>query len=292
MAKYQEAHATPSSFLEFLRRFRRNTSAIVGGGLVLIVVLVAVFASQIAPYDPYEQDIYAAFQVPSRKHLMGTDEFGRDEFSRVAFGARTSLTVGLLVVVVGAGAGTVLGVVSGHFGGRVDAVIGRLFDVLMAFPGILLAMVVLTILGPSLFNALLALAISSIPSFGRVARGQVLSAKENEYVMAALASGCDAWRIMFVHILPNIIAPILVMASLRVAGTILQASTLSFLGLGAQPPTAEWGAMLSTGRDYMRYAPWLTTYPGLAIMVTVLGINLLGDGFRDILDPRLRGQTG
>ncbi len=279
-----------SEFMKNLRRYKKSTSAMVGFAMLLVVVIVAAFAPQFAPHDPIQQNIRASFQPPSAEHWLGTDQYGRDILSRLIFGTRISLTVGILVVVIGAGSGTVIGLIAGWYGGKVDLIISRGFDILLSFPGILLALVILTVLGPSLFNALLALAISSIPRFGRVARGQTLSVRENEYVLSSTASGASNWRIMIRHLLPNIAAPLIVLSTLQVGGTILQAATLSFLGLGAQPPTPEWGMMLSSGRDYMREAPWLTTYPGIAIMFSVLAINLFGDGLRDILDPRLRGE--
>ncbi len=286
----KRGHMDRSEFMKNLRRYKKSTSAMVGLAMLLVVVIVAAFAPQIAPHDPIQQNIRSSFQPPSAEHWLGTDQYGRDILSRLIFGTRISLTVGILVVVIGAGSGTVIGLIAGWYGGKVDVIISRGFDILLSFPGILLALVILTVLGPSLFNALLALAISSIPRFGRVARGQTLSVRENEYVLASTASGASNWRIMIRHLLPNIAAPLIVLSTLQVGGTILQAATLSFLGLGAQPPTPEWGMMLSSGRDYMREAPWLTTYPGIAIMFSVLAINLFGDGLRDILDPRLRGE--
>ena len=226
-------------------------------------------------------------QPPSRAHPFGTDEVGRDVLSRVIYGSRLSLSVGLISVGIGGTAGVTLGLVSGFYGGWLDDVILRIMDLLLAFPGILLALAIVAVLGPGLYNVMLAVGIAATPSFTRVTRGQTLAIRAMDYVTGARAIGCTSVRIMWRYILPNVLPSVIVLATLGLAWAILAASGLSFLGLGAQPPTPEWGAMLSFGRAYLRQAWWITTFPGLAIMVTVLGMNMLGDGLRDALDPKV-----
>jgi peptide/nickel transport system permease protein len=227
-------------------------------------------------------------QPPNARHWLGTDVLGRDLFTRILFGARTSLQTGLISVTIAVAIGVPLGLVSGFYGGLVDRLLMRLVDLMLTFPGILLALVIIAILGPDLFHAMLAVGISASPTYARVVRATVLSAKEQVYVEAARAIGCVNARIMLRHILPNTLASIIVLATLGVAGAIIAAAALSYLGLGARPPEPEWGALLSEGRNYLRVAWWMTTFPGLAIMTAVLSINLVGDGLRDALDPRLR----
>jgi peptide/nickel transport system permease protein len=274
-----------------LRRLVRHRSAMVGLALTILLVVVALTAQWIAPHDPLRQDLVRALQPPSLRNPLGTDEFGRDILSRILFGARISIQVGVLVVVLSGTIGVVLGVVAGYFEGWVDQVISRAIEILLAFPALLLTIAAITVLGPSLINALLAIAFANVPRYARIARATVLSQKRREYVEAARTVGAGHLRIMVMHLLPNVLTPIIVLASLGVAGAILTAASLSFLGLGAQPPEPEWGAMLSSGRSYMRRAWWLTFFPGLAIMLTVFGINLFGDGLRDILDPRSKGSS-
>lgn len=271
-----------------LSRLRSNRGAMAGGLFLLLMVLLAVAAPKVAPYDPTQTNVLEALQPPDLRHWLGTDVLGRDLLSRIIFGARYSLQVGLISVGIGVVVGSVLGLLAGYLGGTVDYLVMRFIDLLLAFPGILLALAIVTILGPSLTNVMVAVGISSIPRYSRVVRGSVLSAKENAYVEAARAAGCLTPRIMVRHILPNVFAPVLVLATMGVAGAILWAAGLSFLGLGVQPPTPEWGAILSDGRNYLRIAPWIATFPGLAIMFTVLAINMFGDGLRDALDPRLK----
>jgi peptide/nickel transport system permease protein len=270
------------------RQLRRNKGAIVGGVVVLIEILVAILAPFLAPYDPLEQILPDALTPPSRKHLLGTDEVGRDILSRIIFGTRISLRIGLISVGIASVLGVALGLVAGYYGGRLDDVILRAMDIWLAFPGILLALAIIAVLGPSIFNVMIAVGFSAIPTYVRLTRGSVLTAREMEYVISARAVGCRGPHIMARHILPNVLAPVIVLSTLGVAGAILSAAALSYIGLGAQPPTPEWGAILSTGRQFMRRAWWLTTFPGVAIMITVLGINMFGDGLRDALDPRLR----
>ena len=273
-----------------MRRLVQNSNLVVGAGIVSLVIALAVFAGQVAPYSPIDQAFSDQLKPPSFTHLFGTDEFGRDIFSRVIYGARIALIIGVLADGISAGLGIVLGVISGYFGGRVDAIIMRVVDVMLAFPYLLLAMIVVAILGPSLTNAMVAIGIVYMPQFARVVRGAVLAIKEQEFVEAARAVGARTPRLLGRHVLPNILSPIIVMATLTVGFMIVETAGLSFLGLGASPPTPEWGSMLATGRSYMLTAPWIATFPGLAILVTVVGFNLIGDGLRDLLDPRLRGR--
>jgi len=270
------------------RQLRRNRAAMIGATLLAIEIFVALAAPWVAPYDPYKQQPRSALQPPSRDHWFGTDDTGRDLLSRVIYGTRISLRVGLISVGIGGTIGISLGIAAGYRGGFVDNVIMRAMDLLLAFPGILLALAIITILGPSLFNVMIAVGISAIPSYTRVARGATLSLRDREFVVSARAIGARDLRITLKYILPNVLPPLIVLATLGIAGAILTAAGLSFIGLGAVPPTPEWGAILTLGRKYINQAWWYTTFPGLAIMVTVLGINMVGDALRDALDPRLR----
>jgi peptide/nickel transport system permease protein len=268
--------------------FMRNRLTRVGAIIIALYLITALVAPYFAPYDPVRQDLPNSLKPPSSKNLFGTDEFGRDIFSRIIFGARISLFIGAGAVSIAFFLGTILGTSAGYYGGRIDSIIMRTMDVMLSFPAILLAIVIVTILGPGLVNVLIAVGIQSIPMFARMIRGSVLSVKENEYVLAARALGSKDFRMIISHILPNSMAPMIVLATLRIGTAIITASGLSFLALGAQPPTPEWGAMLATGRNYLRAAPWVATTPGLAIMTVVFGFNLLGDGLRDALDPRMK----
>ena len=272
------------------RRLRRSANLVAGSALIVAVILSAAFAPALAPYDPIDQEFTNQLRPPSAAHLFGTDEFGRDIFSRVLFGARIALRVGGVADVIATVLGVVLGVVAGYVGGRLDALVTRVLDVLLAFPYLLLAMVVVAILGPGLTNAMIAIAVVYTPQFARVIRGVVLSVKEQDHVEAARAIGAGPVRILARCVLPNIVSPIIVMTTLTIGFMIVETAGLSFLGLGASPPTPEWGSMLATGRSFMLTAPWIATFPGLAILVTVVGFNLAGDGLRDLLDPRLRGR--
>ena len=271
-----------------LRRVLKNRGAILGLAIVLFWLGCALLAGVLAPYDPIKMSPADKLSAPGAAHWLGTDLYGRDLLSRILFGARLSLKVGLLSVCMGGVVGTTMGLVAGYGSAAVDEVIMRLVDAMLAFPGILLALVVVAFLGAELTNVIIAVGIGLIPSFARLVRGCVLSAKEDLHVLAATVIGARTDRIILRHILPNIAAPLIVLATLSVAWAILNASALSFLGLGAQPPTPEWGTMLSEGRDYMRAAPWIATFPGLAIMTLVIGVNLLGDGLRVALDPRMK----
>lgn len=271
-----------------LRRFLRHPGGMLGAVMLLILVTVAVLAPLIAPYDPLKVDPINALLPPSGEHWMGTDTLGRDQLSRAIYGARISLRLGIVSVGIAMLLGVPLGILAGYLGGRVDAVIMRLIDILLAFPSLVLALIAVFALGPGLTNAMIAVGISSIPAYARITRAEVLSAKENQYVHSAQALGAPSGAVMFRHILPNIIAPNIVMGALGTGSAILAGAALSFLGLGAQAPMPEWGLMLSQGRGFMSLAWWLTVFPGLGIMATVMSMNLMGDGLRDVLDPRLR----
>jgi peptide/nickel transport system permease protein len=268
------------------RDLRSSQGIVIGGTIFLLLVLVAIFAPVIAPENPIEQNYGATLRPPSREHLMGTDNFGRDIFSRVVFGTQISLRVGLISVGIAAAIGIPLGLVAGYYGGWVDGVAMRLVDVMLAFPGILLAFVIVAVLGSSLTNLMIAIGIGSIPGFARLIRGQVLATRALSYVEAARVIGARDPRIVGRHILPNVASPIIVYGTLKVATAILAGASLSFLGLGVQRPTPEWGVMLADGRNFLQQQWWIAAFPGLAIMVTTLAINLLGDGIRDLHDPR------
>jgi peptide/nickel transport system permease protein len=271
-----------------LRQFRRNRGGVVGVFIVITFALVAMLAEAIVPYNPVQQDLSVALQRPGKSHLLGTDELGRDILSRIIMGARVSLLMSVAAVIGASVMGTLLGAVAGYFGGRLDHVTMRCIDVLLALPGILLAITIIAVLGVGLINVVVAIAINGIPVFARLARAATLTVKENEYVQAARALGANDRCILVSHLFPNIAAPLLVQSTLLMATAILTASSLSFLGLGAQPPTPEWGSMLSSGRSYLTSSPHVGTFPGIALMMVVLGFNMLGDGLRDALDPRLK----
>lgn len=251
--------------------------------------MVTIFAPWIAPFDPVKDaDLNNYLRPPGDPFVLGTDTFGRDVFSRIIHGARVSLGVGVVVQASALTAGMALGLVSGFYGGWTDNIIMRAAEVIFAFPGLLFAITIMAVIGPSLYNVFLALGLVSWTSLARVVRGSVLSIKQQEYIEAARVLGASNARILFRHILPNTVAPAIILVTLGIGGAILAEASLSFLGLGAQPPTPSWGSMLSTGRDYLLQAPWLSIYPGLAIFLTVMGFNLLGDGLRDLLDPRMQ----
>ncbi|MCC7448656.1 MAG: ABC transporter permease [Anaerolineae bacterium] len=270
------------------RRLARSRNIVIGAIVLIVLILLTLLAPAISSYDPIEMVPRERLKTPSPVHPFGTDDFGRDVLTRVLYGARISLQVGLISVAIASVVGTVLGLLAGYYGGWVDALIMRFIDVLLAFPSILLALGIVAVLGRNLSNVMLAVGVAAIPFYTRVVRGSTLSVKQMDYIAAAHVSGCPAYRIMWAHILPNVLAPIIVITTNGVAGAIISGAALSFLGLGAQPPTPEWGVMLSEGRQYLRSAWWVTTFPGLAIMITVMAINLLGDGLRDVLDPRLK----
>ena len=300
----QEQVKSTSLWRDTLKHLSRNRNAVIGMVIIGALILIALGASVIANYDPllpmigqpgHTGRLPAQFPcihllgcpATQPQHFMGLDLNARDEFSRVVYGSRESLKVGFLAVVFSIVVGTFFGLISGYAGGWVDNVIMRCMDVLLAFPSLLLAIAIVTIIGPGLQNALLAIAIVSIPAYARLARASVLTVKEYDYVLAVRSLGADPMRILFVHIFPNSLTPLIVQGTLGIGTAVLDAAALSFIGLGAQPPTPEWGAMLSEGRNYVFTAPHLVFFPGFAIMLTVLGFNLLGDGMRDALDPRL-----
>ncbi|TDG00989.1 ABC transporter permease [Paenibacillus piri] len=269
-------------------RFKKNKRAMVGLWMVAVFVVVALLARWIAPYDPYDQNMQIMLESPSWSHPFGTDEFGRDILSRVIYGAQISLMIGIVGVLISVVFGVALGTIAGYFGSYIDSLIMRIMDIFMAFPSFLLALAIVSVLGPSMANVMIAIGIFSVPTFARISRSAVISVKNKEYIEAAKAMGATNGLIIFKHVIPNSIAPIIVLSTLRIATAILTASGLSFLGMGAQPPTPEWGAMLSTGREYLRTSPHVSTIPGLAIMFMVLAFNMLGDGLRDALDPKMK----
>lgn len=270
------------------RRFIRDPRAMTGAAFIALFTAFALFAPWIAPYDPIEIRILEALSAPSPAHLLGTDELGRDILSRIIYGARVSLSVGFIAVGVAATIGGTLGLIAGFVGGRTDSVIMRLMDVILAFPAILLALAISAALGASVFNVMLAIGFVYIPRFARLVRGQMLSLRESDYATAAKALGQVPVLIMVRHLLPNALSVIIVQASIAMGWAILSEAALSFLGVGVSPPMPTWGSMLSMGRGYMEVAPWLTMFPGIAIFLTVLGFNLMGDGVRDVLDPTMR----
>jgi glutathione transport system permease protein len=277
-----------SPLAEFWRRFRRKHVALAAGVILLLIIVAAVAAPLIAPYDPSAPDYDNVLSPPTLAHLFGTDSYGRDILSRVIWGGRISLSVGFISVIVGGVVGVALGLLSGFVGGWVDSLIMRGADVLFAFPGLLLALAVVAVLGPGISNVIWATAVFGVPAFARLVRGDTLALKHAVYVQAARSIGVSRPKLVSVHILPGTMPGVIVNASLRLGNNILTAASLSFLGLGAQPPSPEWGAMLADGRSYLGVADWLTLFPGLAIFVVVLAFNVLGDGLRDALSQKLR----
>ncbi|CAM3766582.1 nickel transporter permease [Alkalicoccus chagannorensis] len=287
----QEAHTVPapaSPWKEAFRQLRRNKLAVVGMFIISFFILIAVFAPLLTPHQVSTMNAADRLQGPSADYWFGTDDLGRDIFTRIVYGARISLMVGFFAVTGALIFGSMLGILAGYFGRWVDMLISRVFDIMLAFPSILLAIAIVAILGPSLQNALIAIAIINIPIFGRLVRSKVISIREEEYIMAAKAQGMKSGRILVHHVLPNSMAPIIVQATLGFGTAILEAAALGFLGLGAQPPTPEWGRMLSDARQYITSAPWTVLFPGLSIMLVVLGFNMIGDGLRDALDPKMK----
>ena len=276
-----------SPFSEFLNKFKKQKTAIAASIFILTLILLSLIGSQIVPFNYAEYDYANVLQAPSGDHFFGTDEFGRDIFSRIIVGTKISLFVGLLSVTIGAIIGTALGLISGYYGGFIDSIIMRISDVLFAFPGVILAIGIIAILGPGIGNVIIAVAIFSTPSFARIVRSSTLELKESVFVKAAKNLGASDARILFKHILPGAMSNIIVYYTMTIGSSILTASSLSFLGMGAQAPSPEWGLMLSTGRAYIGLNWHMTFFPGLAIFLTVLSFNLLGDGLRDALDPKL-----
>ena len=285
-AKYKKK----SQMADIFRRLARNKTAMIGAAVVIILLLMAIFADVLHDYDTdvIKQDIMSRLQPPSSEHWFGTDEMGRDIFSRVCYGAKYSLLISFVAATFSLAVGLVLGALAGYYGGWIDMIIMRLMDVLLAIPGTLLAIAIVASLGSSIPNLIIALSVSGIPGFSRIVRSSVLTVKDSEYVEAAKAIGATDSTIIFKHVLPNGMAPLIVQSTLRVASVILTTAGLSFLGLGVPAPHPEWGAMLSNARSYIRDFSYMALFPGLAIMTTILCLNLLGDGLRDALDPRLK----
>lgn len=279
-----------SQLTEIWRRMRRNKLAMIGLVIVAILIFVAIFADQIADYNSVviKQNIAIRLQGPSAEHWCGTDEFGRDIFARLVHGARISLLVGVVAVCIALLTGGTLGAIAGYFGGVIDNVIMRVMDIFLSIPILLLAIMIVSALGSSMINLMIAIGLASMPTFARIVRASVLSVKDQEFVEAARAIGAKNAHIIIHHIMPNCLSPIIVQATLRVATAILSTASLSFISLGIQPPAPEWGAMLASGRSYIRDAPHIVIIPGLLIMITILALNLLGDGLRDALDPKLK----
>lgn len=283
-----QARPAASLWRDAGHRLLRDKAAIGGLIVVLILAVIAMLAPSIVPYPPNDQSFRTKLEPPSSEHWMGTDEFGRDIFSRVLIGTRVALGVGITPVIIALVIGVSFGLIAGYYGRAIDQIVMRVIDILLAFPWLLLAIGIVAILGPGINNVVIAVAIVNIPAFARIVRGSVLSIKEKEFVEAARAMGQPDSRIIVRHVLANAWAPIIVLATLSIGQAIIYAAGLSFIGLGTQPPDADWGVMLTSGREYLRDAPWLGFFPGFAILITVLAFNLFGDGLRDALDPRLR----
>lgn len=295
MAEATQNAVKPQSALgEFWYYFTRSKGAVIGLAVFVIVVLMAIFAPLIAPHLPNEQDRTLLLLPPSwmqggnASYLLGTDPVGRDIFSRLVYGARFSLFIGIVVVSLSVVSGVVIGLIAGFAGGKTDIVIMRIMDIVLAFPSLLLALVLVAVLGPGLMNAMMAIALVNLPHFVRLTRASVMTEKTKDYVVGSRVAGARWPRLMFITILPNCLAPLIVQATLAFSAAILDAAALGFLGMGAQPPTPEWGTMLAEAREFISRAWWVVTFPGLAILVTVLAINLMGDGLRDALDPKLK----
>jgi peptide/nickel transport system permease protein len=289
-ARVLDLAATPARRGRPLRLVRRYPRVVIFGGMLLLLVAIAAAAPLISPGHPTQTSPRERSQGPSARHPLGTDPLGRDNLTRVFYGARVSLAVGLIAVVIGAGLGTTLGTIAGYAGGWVDMAISRLIDAVLAFPGLVFLIAVSAALGPSLRNAMVAIGVLTVPAYARLSRGQVLQAREQEYVMAARLLGAGQPRVVVRHILPNIVSPLIVQATLASGAAILAEATLSFLGLGAQPPTPDWGSMINIAATYLQQNPWMAVGPGVAIFLTVFSFNMFGDAVRDALDPRLRGR--
>lgn len=285
-----------NKILEFYKQFRKNKSALIGFYVVLVLICCALFAPFIAPYDPLIQNLDNRLippmwnEIGSMAHILGTDDFGRDLFSRVIYGARISLMIGVISISISLTFGLLMGAVAGYFGGLVDIIIMRIVDIMLSIPAILLAIVIVSILGPDLMNAMIAIGIVGIPTFARIVRASVLAEKEKEYVIASKINGSSSIRLITKVILPNCTTPIIVQSTMSFASAVLEAAGLSFLGLGAQPPTPEWGAMLADSLQFITTAYWMIVYPGIAIFLTVMGFNLVGDGLMDVLDPKMKSR--
>lgn len=280
--------------LEFYKQFKKNRAALVGAYIVLVLIICAIFAPLFTPYDPLIQNLDQRLLPPvwsdggMSGHILGTDDFGRDVLTRILYGARISLVIGIISVSISLVFGVLMGAVAGFFGGLADLIIMRVVDIMLSIPAILLAIVIVSILGPDLFNAMIAIGIVGIPTFARIVRSSVLAEKEKEYVVASKVNGSSNARLITKVVLPNCTTPMIVQATMGFASAVLEAAGLSFLGLGAQPPTPEWGAMLADSLQFITTAPWMIIFPGIAIFLTVMGFNLVGDGLMDVLDPKLK----
>lgn len=285
-----------NKILEFYKQFRKNKSALIGLYIVAILILCALLAPVLAPYDPLIQNLENRLIPPfwaeggSLAHILGTDDFGRDLLSRIIYGARISLMIGVVSVGISLFFGLIMGACAGYFGGKVDIIIMRIVDIMLSIPAILLAIVIVSILGPDLMNAMIAIGIVGVPTFARIVRASVLAEKEKEYVVASRINGSGNFRLISKVILPNCTTPIIVQATMGFASAVLEAAGLSFLGLGAQPPTPEWGAMLADSLQFITTASWMIVFPGIAIFLTVMGFNLVGDGLMDVLDPKMKDR--
>jgi len=289
LTEFKKQHAWQiREFLFTFRLLRRNPSAVAGFIVITVMVLMAFSAPYLAPYDPIRIDLKARLSPPSKDHIFGTDELGRDILSRIMHGARISLRIGVLVILISGGLGALIGGVSGYAGKRSDNIIMRIMDVILSFPPLVLAMALAAAMGPNLNNAILAVAFVMIPKFARMVRGEALVVKEKQFIAAARSSGAGSMWIIVHHVVPNCLSSVIVLATLILGETILIAASLSFIGLGAQPPSPEWGAMISVGRKFLMDQWWYATFPGLFILLTVIGFNIFGDALRDILDPRIR----
>ena len=277
-----------SLFKQTWRGLKKNRLAMVGLVFIVLLLIMAAFAEVIAPYGVDDQNLAMAFQHPSKDYIFGTDEYGRDIFSRIVYGSRYSLAIGAVAASLSAIVGMIIGSIAGFYGGKVDNVLMRFIDIMMAIPSTLLGISIVAALGNGIRNVIIAVAIGAVPAYARIVRASIFSVKEQEYVEAARSIGASDFQIIMHHILPNCLAPIIVQITMSVAKSILEASALSFIGLGVQPPSAEWGAMLSAARAYIRKAWWIVTFPGVAIAMVIFGLNLFGDGLRDALDPRLK----
>lgn len=277
-----------SEFVRVFKELRKNSTAMLGLCILLVEIILVILAPVIAPYDYTAMDIVAAQQGPSAAHWFGTDELGRDIFSRVLYGGRYSISMGVLAVMISTTVGMTIGAVAGYFGGKVDNILMRLLDVIQSLPAMLLSIVLSAVLGPGYFNTILALSVNGMPASARMLRAQMLKVRGNEYIEAAQSINCSKFRIIVRHMIPNSFSPNIVQATMSIAHMIVMAASLSFIGLGVQPPTPEWGAMLTGARQFIRQCPHMVIFPGLAIAVTVLAVNLMGDGLRDALDPKLK----
>ena len=278
-------------FLLYLKRIKNNTLALSGLALITALAIISIFSPVLSQYDPIEQQLTSRLSPPSSTHILGTDELGRDIYSRLLYGTRISLKVGLIAATISVLIGTLLGIISGYFGGIVDMIIMRLVDIMLCFPTFFLIILVIAFLEPNITNVMIVIGLTSWPGLTRLVRAEVLSLREREYVHAAYLLGLSHLRIFIIHILPNVLSPVIVSATLSVGSAILVESGLSFLGLGVQPPTPSWGQMLTSGKDYIHIAWWLSLFPGIAILITVLSFNLLGEGLRDVLDPRTSNES-